>query len=182
MASVRGHSVATVWCLKVWGPSDINVISQWWHHSVRCMWHHCDNVITSRVDGLGAVPNNLLVVCLLLPEVSVTFPVPMTSCCGVFVPLVLLGFHVIVTFTMTISGWKPTCDSAHWCHECALSQVGMSHGYCYNVAQLRDQATGTVNRYYTQSHYSAINLTKPTSPCLIILMLKARLCSDKHQS
>ena len=50
VTSVRGHSVVTAWCLTVWSPCDINVISQWWHHNVRCMWHHWDNVMTSRVD------------------------------------------------------------------------------------------------------------------------------------
>ena len=48
--SARSHCCITVWCLTLWYPCDINVISQWWHHTVRCMWHHCDNVITSHVD------------------------------------------------------------------------------------------------------------------------------------
>ena len=48
--SVQGHSVVTVWCLTGWHPCDFNVISQWWHHCVRCAWHHCDAVMASCVD------------------------------------------------------------------------------------------------------------------------------------
>ena len=42
MSSVRGHNVITVWCLTVWyrGPYHINVISQWWYHSVIMSWPH----------------------------------------------------------------------------------------------------------------------------------------------
>ena len=48
--SMWGHSDVTAWCLTVWGTCDIDVVSQWWHHSVRCLWHHCNNVMTSHVN------------------------------------------------------------------------------------------------------------------------------------
>ena len=61
-----------------------------------------------------------------------------------------------------ISGWAPTCDSAHsW--------------QLYSVAPLGDQSTGTMTWYPTQLHYPD---TRPTSPCPIPIMLSNWLGSQ----
>ena len=56
-----------VCCLTVWGPCDINVISQWWQHSVRCLWHHYDTSMTSRVDWETCDSSNIHNVSTMLP-------------------------------------------------------------------------------------------------------------------
>ena len=71
----------------------------------------------------------------------------------------------VLAISKIISGWVPTYDSAHsWC-------------LC-SAASLRHQSTGTMTCYPTQSHYP---VTDPTSHCPILIMLSARLWSNKYQ-
>ena len=68
----------------------------------------------------------------------------------------LLKLYVLAPF-VAISGRASSCDSAHsW--------------------RLYSQAAGTMTWYPTQSHYPDTELT---SPCCILLVLHARLGSDK---
>ena len=66
---------------------------------------------------------------------------------------------------MIISGWM-------WLWLCVHSWQ------LYSAAPLTDHATGTITWYPTQSHYPDTELP---SPCPILLMPSARLCSDKYQ-
>ena len=80
------------------------------------------------------------------------------------VPVYLSLFYLLATFKI-ISGHTPTCHSAHsW--------------RLHSAVPLGDQATGTMTQYPTQSHYPDNVLS---SPYPIILMLSARLGSDKYQ-
>ena len=65
----------------------------------------------------------------------------------------LLGYYILATFKV-ISGWVPTCDSAHswWLYSVMIS--------------------------YSQSHYSNTQLI---SPCAILIMSRARLGNDKYE-
>ena len=53
-----------------------------------------------------------------------------------------------------------------------------THGDMLSVASLLDQATSTMTRYPTQSHY--LN-TKQTRPCPILAVLSSTLSADKYQ-
>ena len=67
--------------------------------------------------------------------------------------------------TSLVGGRVPTCDSAHsWLLDSAAS--------------LEHEAAGIMTYYPTQSHYPD---TERTSPCPILIMLSARLVSDKYQ-
>ena len=76
----------------------------------------------------------------------------------------LFLFYILAT-SEVISGWVPTCDSAHswWLH---------------SAASLGHQTAGTRTCYPTQSHYPD---TEPTGPCPILIMPSARLGSDKYK-
>ena len=67
------------------------------------------------------------------------------------VPVCLLLFYVLAT--MVKSGLVPTRDSVHSLR-------------FYSAAPLGNQATSTMFRFPTQSHYSD---TKPTSACPILI-------------
>ena len=77
----------------------------------------------------------------------------------------ILEVYILPT-SKVIAGWVPTCDNADslWC--------------LYSAAQLGNQVTGTMNQYPTESHYPD---SEQRSPCPILLMLSARLGSDKYQ-
>ena len=76
---------------------------------------------------------------------------------------VCLLFYVLAT-SKVISGWVPTCDSAHsW--------------RLYGAAPLEDQAISTMTWYPTQSHDPDI---KPTSLCLIPIMPSTWPRSSMH--
>ena len=76
----------------------------------------------------------------------------------------LLGFYILAT-SKVITGWVPSCDSAQsW--------------WFYSVAPLGNQATSTMTQSPSQSHCSD---TEPNRPCRVLLMLNARLGSNKYQ-
>ena len=78
--------------------------------------------------------------------------------------MLFVVFHILAT-SKFISGWVLTCHSAHsW--------------LLYSAASLGHQAASTMTCYPTQSHYPNTELT---SPCPIIIMLSARLGSNKYQ-
>ena len=76
---------------------------------------------------------------------------------------VCLLFYVLTTSKIT-SGWILTCDRAHsWWH---------------SAASLGHQVAGTMTCYPTHSHYPD---TEQISPHSILIMLSARLGSDKYK-
>ena len=80
----------------------------------------------------------------------------------VFVCLLLL--YILAT-SMVISWWISTCNSAHsW--------------QLHSAASLGNQAIGTTTYHPTQSCYPD---TEPTSACSMLIILSARLGSDKYQ-
>ena len=93
-------------------------------------------------------------------------PVAVVMACGYWCVegkvVVCLLFYVLASFKV-ISGRIPTCDSAHsW--------------RLYSAASLGHQVAGTMTFYITQSHYPNTELT---SHCLIRIMPKTKLGSDK---
>ena len=67
--------------------------------------------------------------------------------------------------TSPVGGWAPTCNSAHsW--------------QLHRTVSLEHQVAGTITCYPTQSHYPDI---EPTSPFSILIMLNARIGSDRYQ-
>ena len=89
------------------------------------------------------------------PTFILPIPYPYPNC---------LLFYVLET-SKVVSGWVPTCYSAHSC--------GL---YC--GASLGNQTISTMTWYPTQSHYSD---TEPTSPCPLLMTPNTWLGSDKYQ-
>ena len=76
----------------------------------------------------------------------------------------LLLFSVLAT-SKVISGWIPTCDSAHSWRLCSAPPLG-------------NEAISTMTRYPTQSHYPDTELTNPWP---ILILLSTWLGNDKYQ-
>ena len=78
-----------------------------------------------------------------------------------FFYIFLLRLYILAS-SKVISGWTPTCDSAH-------------SYQLHTAAPLREQSIGALTRYPTQSYYPDTELTSPRPT---LAMLSARLGSD----
>ena len=81
-----------------------------------------------------------------------------------FCPILVCLFYVLAT-SKVITGWVPTCDSAH------IMRL-------HNAASLGHQTASIMIWYPTQSHCPD---AEPNSPCSILIMPSARPWSNKYE-